>query len=580
MKTRRTIAGVLALLPAAPLLAATVAPPANLGELARMSHAVVLARAAESSPDDARPGLPHTRTRFELLRQVAGAGLPGTFVVSEPGGVRAGRGVAVGGSPAYESGRTYLLFLHRSPDGTLGSRVMAYGLLVEDEASGLLVPLAQADDIEAAPGSVFEPVTAYERDPLLDHLAEVARGAAWSRERAGSVPVPAALAPPPAGCQFLTASDGFPIRWFSYETGANASQIRHTTPGQVGIADGGTSAVAQGVAAWTNHPDSIIRYGYAGSSPAAVNCAAGQEQGAVWFNDPCGSIPDLSGCSGTLAFGGAFFSLGVQPHDGELWHPAGATFVVVNNGSQCVGEVSFRELMTHELGHTQGFGHHAAAPPPNNPTMSAFLKADGRGAALVGLDRTCASYAYHTFLDVAFAHPAWRFVEAVENAGITGGCAAGSYCPDSPVSREQMAVFLLLAREGAGYNPPACATAPFADVPVSSPFCKWIRELAARNVTGGCGGGNYCPTSSVTREQMAVFLLRTREGGTYVPPACVTPMFADVPCSSLFAPWINELVRRGITGGCGGGLYCPLAPNTRAQMAIFLSVTFGLALPS
>jgi hypothetical protein len=212
--------------------------------------------------------------------------------------------------------------------------------------------------------------------------------------------------------------------------------------------------------------------------------------------------------------------------------------------------------------------------------MSAFLKADGRGAALVGLDRTCASYAYHTFLDVPTSDGAWRFVEAVENAGITGGCASGLYCPNASVNREQMAAFLLLAREGASYNPPACATAPFSDVPVSHPFCKWIRELASRNVTGGCGGGNYCPTLPVTRDQMAVFLLRTLLGGTYVPPACTAPMFSDVPCSHPFAPWINQLVARGITGGCGPGLFCPSSPNTRAQMAVFLSTTFGLALPN
>jgi hypothetical protein len=242
--------------------------------------------------------------------------------------------------------------------------------------------------------------------------------------------------------------------------------------------------------------------------------------------------------------------------------------------------VSFREMMAPELGHTQGFGHHAAAAAPNNPTMSAFLKADGRGAALVGLDRPCASYSYYTFLDVPTSHFAWRFVEAIENRGVTSGCSTGNYCPDAPVTREQMAVFLLLAREGPTFNPPACTTAPFNDVPAGHPFCRWIRELAARGVTGGCGGGNYCPSATVTRDQMAVFLLRTRESSTYVPPACTAPMFTDVPCSNGFAIWINELVRRGITGGCGGGNYCPTAINTRAQMAIFLTTTFGLPLPN
>ena len=115
-------------------------------------------------------------------------------------------------------------------------------------------------------------------------------------------------------------------------------------------------------------------------------------------------------------------------------------------------------------------------------------------------------------------------------------------------------------------------------MPCSSPFAKWINELALRGVTGGCGGGNYCPGTAVTRDQMAVFLLVTKEGASYNPPACVTPTFPDVPCSSGFAKWINELARRGITGGCGGGNYCPTAPNTRGQMAVFLVATFGLTL--
>jgi hypothetical protein len=75
---------------------------------------------------------------------------------------------------------------------------------------------------------------------------------------------------------------------------------------------------------------------------------------------------------------------------------------------------------------------------------------------------------------------------------------------------------------------------------------------------------------------MAVFLLRTQEGPNYFPPACTTATFSDVPCSSVFASWIYELVRREITGGCGGGAYCPSAAVTRAQMAVFLVTMFGL----
>jgi hypothetical protein len=53
-------------------------------------------------------------------------------------------------------------------------------------------------------------------------------------------------------------------------------------------------------------------------------------------------------------------------------------------------------------------------------------------------------------------------------------------------------------------DPPAVAT--FNDVPTSHPFFQFIEALAASGITGGCGNGNYCPDNPVTRGQMAVFL--------------------------------------------------------------------------
>jgi hypothetical protein len=183
-----------------------------------------------------------------------------------------------------------------------------------------------------------------------------------------------------------------------------------------------------------------------------------------------------------------------------------------------------------------------------------------------------------SFADVPPAHPFYRFIETLLHVGVTAGCTATTYCPDGSTTREQMAVFLLRAREGGNYTPPPCTTAPFPDVPCSSPFAAWVRELVTRGITAGCGGGLYCPTDPVTREQMAVFLLKTREGAAFTPPACTTATFSDVPCTSPFAPWVQELVVRGITAGCAAGLYCPTDPVTRAQMAVFLTKTFGLAL--
>ena len=53
---------------------------------------------------------------------------------------------------------------------------------------------------------------------------------------------------------------------------------------------------------------------------------------------------------------------------------------------------------------------------------------------------------------------------------------------------------------------PAPGTATFADVPVGHPFHRFVEALAQSGITGGCGGGNYCPNDPITRGQMAVFL--------------------------------------------------------------------------
>jgi hypothetical protein len=187
------------------------------------------------------------------------------------------------------------------------------------------------------------------------------------------------------------------------------------------------------------------------------------------------------------------------------------------------------------------------------------------------------------FADVPVTHFAWRYVEAVYNAGVTAGCGGPPlrYCPDAAVSRAQMAVFLLRAKEGPAYLPPP-ATGLFSDVPAADPFARWIEELVRRQVTGGCAGNppRYCPNDPTTRAQMAPLLLVTREGPGYLPPPAVG-VFSDVPANDPFARWIEELVRRQVTGGCGANppRYCPGAPTTRAQMAVFLTATFGLPLP-
>ena len=173
-------------------------------------------------------------------------------------------------------------------------------------------------------------------------------------------------------------------------------------------------------------------------------------------------------------------------------------------------------------------------------------------------------------------------MDTIARNGVTTGCGGGNYCPDVSVTRAQMAVFLLGAEHGSSYTPPKC-TPPgiFGDVACPGAFAvNWIEQLYHEGITGGCSASPllYCPNASVTRAQMAVFLLKAAHGSGYTPPMCAG-LFNDVPCPTGFAvDWIEEVFHEGVTAGCSTSppLYCPNDPNTRGQMAVFLTKTFSL----
>jgi hypothetical protein len=182
------------------------------------------------------------------------------------------------------------------------------------------------------------------------------------------------------------------------------------------------------------------------------------------------------------------------------------------------------------------------------------------------------------FNDVPTTYWANNSIERLYNAGITGGCSLAplNYCPDSTVTRAQMAVFLLKGIHGSSYTPdPVGTSTGFSDVPVGYWAANWIKQLAAEGITGGCGTGIYCPDATVTRAQMAIFLLKAKYTSTYNPPVAIGS-FVDVPVGYWARNWIEQLAVEGITSGCGVGVYCPDTGVTRAQMAVFLVKTFNL----
>jgi hypothetical protein len=116
------------------------------------------------------------------------------------------------------------------------------------------------------------------------------------------------------------------------------------------------------------------------------------------------------------------------------------------------------------------------------------------------------------FSDVPTTYWAADWIVQLYQEGITNGCATDPlrYCPDSNVTRAEMAKFLLLAKHGSTYTPPAVGTSTgFADVSTSHWAAAWIKQLAAEGITTIPAGGNYLPESLVTRAEMAKFLVIT-----------------------------------------------------------------------
>jgi hypothetical protein len=184
----------------------------------------------------------------------------------------------------------------------------------------------------------------------------------------------------------------------------------------------------------------------------------------------------------------------------------------------------------------------------------------GTSVSLVGSgDRCITDWEEHPLAP----HIAWVF-----EAGITGGCDVLAYCPGAFVTRAQMAMLI----DRAMLLAPTDQDFFTDDEGVTGEGS--INRLAASGITGGCAPNRFCPTAPVTRGQMASFLVRALG----LPPA-TTPNYFDDDDGTTHEASIDSLAEAGITGGCGARRFCPSSTVTRAQMAAFLHRAFGTTPP-
>ena len=184
------------------------------------------------------------------------------------------------------------------------------------------------------------------------------------------------------------------------------------------------------------------------------------------------------------------------------------------------------------------------------------------------------------FVDVPQADIFHEFVEKLVRSRITAGIGSGSFGRNLPTTRAQMAVFVLRAMHGPFFTPPAATGVIFPDVSKTHPFASWIEQLYNEGLAVGAREDEpFFPAKATTRAEMAMMLLKAKHGTAYLPPGCRNT-FIDVPCTSEFAPWVDQLYEERLTDGCrnDGGIlfFCPNLPTTRGQASVFLTRAFLL----
>ena len=191
-----------------------------------------------------------------------------------------------------------------------------------------------------------------------------------------------------------------------------------------------------------------------------------------------------------------------------------------------------------------------------------------------GVAATPAPAVVSDYDDIAEAGEHADAVKALEQVGTFVGteCAVDRFCPDDPISRRIMAVWL--GRLVFGFGPAVVDSTRFADVEPGSWWGSYVEKMAELEITRGCSlnPALYCPDQPVTRAQMASFLTRAFALSP-AEPAVFTDTVGNVHSTN-----IDALAAEGITLGCAThpALYCPDRPVTRAEMATFLARAVNL----
>ena len=170
------------------------------------------------------------------------------------------------------------------------------------------------------------------------------------------------------------------------------------------------------------------------------------------------------------------------------------------------------------------------------------------------------------FVDVNAADWFCEAVRYVYARGMMGGTGANTFSPGGTTTRA-MIVTILHRLEGT----PAAASSAFTDVPAGQYYAQAVGWASSVGVVNGYGDGTFQPDAPITREQMAAILCRYAQyKGVDVSRRADLTRFPDsAKVSPYAAEPMGWAVESGLITGMDGQL-APGGSATRAQVATIL----------
>ncbi|NLE73493.1 MAG: S-layer homology domain-containing protein [Actinobacteria bacterium] len=177
-----------------------------------------------------------------------------------------------------------------------------------------------------------------------------------------------------------------------------------------------------------------------------------------------------------------------------------------------------------------------------------------------------------TFPDVSPSNPAYVAIEALAARGVISGTVDGYFKPDSPVTRGQTAKILVGWKK---VNPSSSTQIAFRDLDAT--YVQYVQTAAAQGWMQGYPDGSFKPYTSLTREQMAVVVVRSlgkeADAKALAASQVDSSLRAFSDCGSISStarPYVAFAVNWGLFSGDKNGRFNPTNAITRAQFCLVL----------